>query len=107
MLYFSTFQLTWQSDTEDRAKGSGGSCNCSSVDNSVMVHETVKSDKRRLVYFTKNAKSPDTSRKSRKTTSTENFKGLSTYCRIKFTSILSRQAFMYCDRVKRVFTAHK
>ena len=64
-----TFQLTWQSDTEDRTRESGGSCDCSSVDNSVVVHETVECDKRRLVHFTKNAKSLDTSRKSRKTTS--------------------------------------
>ena len=39
-----------------------------------MVHETVECDKRRLVHFTKNANSLDTSRKSRKTTSSKEVK---------------------------------
>ena len=77
MLYFPTFQLTWHSDADDRARESGGSCDCSSVENSVVVREPVKSDMRRLVPFTKNAKSSDTSRKSRKTTST---KEVTTWC---------------------------
>ena len=64
-----TFQLTWQSDTEDRTRESGGVVIAPVWTTQSWFTKLLNVISEDSFIFTKNAKSLDTSRKSRKTTS--------------------------------------